>query len=205
MILFLSPSAINNSTPDELLTDSDIVSVHTPLTHDGKHATYQMANDEFFAKLKPSALFINAARGEIVCQKALMHDINVHQRQVVLDVFPNEPTIDKALLDCLSLATPHIAGYTLDAKLRGTDMIYRAFCQCFDLPILTSLHEHLPSCPPTWQTVMALIKQGKSLASFYDIAQDDKNLRALCTDKVTQSDFDRLRKDYHLKREWQKT
>lgn len=202
---FLAPSAINNSTLDELLADSDVVTLHTPLTKDGAHATFGMANHEFFAKLKSSALFINAARGEIVCQEALMQDMAIHERQVVLDVFPYEPVIDKALLDALSLATPHIAGYTLDAKLRGTDMIYRAFCQCFDLPIRTHLQDVLPASPPTWQAAMAHIRQGKSLAPFYDIAQDDKNLRAHCTHKVLQSDFDRLRKEYRLKREWQKT
>ena len=54
----------------------------------------------------------------------------------MLDVFPNEPFISQQLLYALKLATPHIAGYTLEGKIRGTDMIYQAFCQTFNLPIL---------------------------------------------------------------------
>lgn len=200
----LPSSSINNSTLDDLLKLSDVVSLHTPLTKHGAYPTFAMVDEDFLAQLKPSAMLINSARGEIICPQALTDDIHAHQRQVVLDVFPDEPIIDKSLLEVLSLATPHIAGYTLDAKLRGTDMIYRAFCRYFDLPVLCQFEDVLPSMPaPRWQTVQTIIKQGQSLVSLYDIAQDDANLRALCGHQVSQADFDGLRKHYRLRREWQ--
>ena len=119
--------------------------------------------------------------------------------QVVLDVFPNEPIIDKVLLDKLALATPHIAGYTLDGKVKGTDMIYQAFCQAFAITPSQDLNALLPDNPYHWQRLKT---SPDLLSSYYDIAKDDKALRAICADKVGGADFDNLRKTYPLKREW---
>ena len=81
--------------------------------------------------MKPSAILINSARGPVIQQSALMADIEKTKRQVVLDVFEFEPEIPQELLERLALATPHIAGYSLEGKARGTQMIYEAFCHTF--------------------------------------------------------------------------
>ena len=88
-----------------------------------------MLNAQTLAKIRPKALLINSARGEIIDESALLAAINQKQLSVVLDVFPNEPFISQQLLYALKLATPHIAGYTLEGKIRGTDMIYQAFAK----------------------------------------------------------------------------
>lgn len=201
---FLPSSTLNNSSLSHLLAHSDIVSIHTPLTYHHIYPTYNMANQGFFESLNPKAILVNAARGEIINEQALLDDIYHTKRQVILDVFPQEPTISKHLLDNLSLATPHIAGYTLDAKLHGIDMIYHAFCRYFELPILSYANQLLPPNAFDWQTAKQIIQHNKSLRHFYDIKSDDARLRQACNNThVLPQLFDQLRKDYPLKREWQ--
>lgn len=201
---YLPKSTLNNSSFDELLKNSDIISIHTPLTKTGNYPTYQLFTQSVFKQLKDNAILINSARGEIICQNDLLKAIDDKNLQVVLDVFPFEPSIDKKLLNKLTIATPHIAGYTLDGKLRGTDMIYRSFCEFFNLPILKNMDELLSPNEFYWQHLKEMLLKGnvEFLTNYYDILKDDNELRRVCTDKVYGSDFDRLRKDYELKREW---
>ncbi len=202
---YLPPSKLNNSSFNELLTSSDVISIHTPLTKTGDHPTFELFDKPLLSKLRPQTFLVNTARGEIIRQQDLLYAIDDKHLQVILDVFPFEPTIDKSLLDKLSIATPHIAGYTLEGKLRGTDMIYQAFCEHFDLPITTQMQELLPPNHHSWQLLRdALLKGNHTLLhTYYNILKDDKSLRDACSDVVHGADFDRLRKEYHLKREWQ--
>ncbi len=202
----IAPSTINHATLDTVL-GCDVISIHTPLTHTGSHPTFGMINQETLSQMSPSALLINTARGEIIDETALLDDIKRTQRKVILDVFPHEPAISAPLLNALQLATPHIAGYTLEGKLRGTNMIYQAFCQCFGLPVRQTLAPLLPPNPYQFDELIdQLIGNDDDkavLAQFYDIAKDDKSLRAVCTDVGVQgADFDHLRKTYQLRREW---
>lgn len=201
---YLPKSELNNSSFNDLLKNSDVVSIHTPLTKTGNYPTYQLFNQAIFNHLKNNAILINTARGEIICQDDLLKAIDDKNLQVILDVFPFEPTIDKILLDKLTIATPHIAGYTLDGKLRGTDMIHQAFCEFFNLPISKSMNDLLPLNDFYWQRLNNELNNGNVdvLKSYYDILKDDEQLRQICTDKVHGADFDKLRKNYELKREW---
>lgn len=205
----LPKSAINNSTFDEVLSISDVISLHIPLTKAGKYPTYHLLNQTAFSKMNECAMLINTARGQVVCEQALMDDVGRTGRQVVLDVFEYEPSVSDELLSSLVLATPHIAGYTLDGKLRGTDMIYQAFCQTFGLVPSVVLQDILPNNPYCVDEWIQGVQQGDGdiLPSFYDIKADDKALRAVNVGGadfagVGGADFDRLRKDYLLRREW---
>lgn len=199
---FIAPSSTNNTSFDELLANSDAISIHTPLTHTGTHPTFELFNHATFAKMSPNALLINSARGEIIQEAALLADICQNDRRVILDVFPDEPTINQPLLDALTIATPHIAGYTLEGKLRGTDMIYQAFCQAFSLPILQTLPPLLPENPFSFAKLLA--NDFENLPSFYDIQADFIRLKNACNDSggIDGKDFDHLRKTYPLRREW---
>ncbi|MFB6348247.1 4-phosphoerythronate dehydrogenase [Moraxella sp. ZJ142] len=197
---FLPPSDINQADFDGVLT-ADVISIHTPLTHSGRHPTAKLFDAATFSKLNTNALLINTARGEIIEQTALMHAIANKNLRVVLDVFPHEPTIDADLLNALTLATPHIAGYTLEGKIRGTDMIYQAFCRHFDLEICQTLPPLLPDNPYRFDELMdkfSLIK----LRDYYDIAADFASLQMVNHQGVTGADFDKLRKNYRLRHEW---
>lgn len=197
---FLAPSAINNATFEQLL-QSDVISIHTPLTHTGTHPTAKLISREQLARIRPNALLINTARGEVIDQAALLAAINNKNLTAILDVFENEPHIDDELLKKVSLATPHIAGYTLEGKIRGTDMIYQAFCRHFELPIKQTLAPLLPPNPYFFDELLNKFNL-EILKNFYDIEADFAKLQAINHHGVRGGDFDRLRKNYPLRREW---
>lgn len=188
---------------EELLKTADAISIHVPLTKTGNHPTYHLINAAALAKMKPAAILINSARGPVVEESALITDIQQTQRAVVLDVFEHEPEISEQLLNLVRLVTPHIAGYSLEGKARGTQMIYDAFCQTFHYPAEKQFETQLPVCEPYFKDreLKAVLKQ--YLTQIYDIARDDANLRSCLKDgKIDQKAFDYLRKTYSLRREW---
>ena len=188
---------------DQLLSQADAISIHVPLTKQGEHPTYHLINAEALSKMKPKAILINSARGPVVEESALIADIQQRKRQVVLDVFEHEPVISEELLNLVTLVTPHIAGYSLEGKARGTQMIYEAFCRTFNHDVNKQFETQLPVCEPFFKDQDLKSVLTSKLAEIYDIAQDDKNLRACLKDgKVDQQAFDYLRKTYPLRREW---
>ena len=95
---------------DKLLRCCDIVTLHVPLVTNGEFVTENMADEHFFSKMKKGAVFINSSRGEVVDQEALKRAIrSKHLSHTVLDVWRNEPEIDRELMMLVDLATPHIA------------------------------------------------------------------------------------------------
>ena len=187
----------------ELLKNADAISIHVPLTKVGEYPTYHLINAAALAAMKPSAILINSARGPVVEEAALIADIQQTQRKVVLDVFEHEPEISVALLDLIYVVTPHIAGYSLEGKARGTQMIYEAFCQTFNQPINKAFESQLPVCEQYFTGADFKTVLQRYLKDIYDIARDDANLRACLKDgKVDQKAFDYLRKTYPLRREW---
>lgn len=198
---FVSHADIQHVSFEELLQLADAVSIHVPLTHTGTHPTYHLFNEKVFSQLKPQAIVLNSARGAVVSEQALLKDIQQTQRDVVLDVFEHEPKISADLLDAVTLVTPHIAGYSLEGKARGTQMIYDAFCDHLQQCVQKDFTTQLPVCQQFQQPLRMALKQ--NIKQIYDIAQDDRNLRA-CVDHqmVSQHAFDALRKNYALRREW---
>lgn len=188
---------------EQLLAQADAISTHVPLTKTGPHPTYHLINAEALSNMKPSAILINSARGPVVEEAALMADIQQTQRQVVLDVFEHEPEISAALLNLISIVTPHIAGYSLEGKARGTQMIYQAFCESFGFEADKCFESQLPVCEQYFAQAEFKRTLKQYLTQIYDIARDDANLRACIKDgKVDQKAFDYLRKTYPLRREW---
>lgn len=200
---YVQLGGIENVSFQELLNQADAISIHVPLTTSGDYPTQHLFNQAAFAQMKDSTILINSARGPVIQQSALIENIKQTKRQVVLDVFEFEPEISQQLLDMLALATPHIAGYSLEGKARGTQMIYEAFCHKFDYPISKQFETQLPHVEQFFeqQDLKEVLKQ--HLSQIYNIAEDDKKLRACVMDgKVEQKAFDLLRKNYPLRREW---
>lgn len=214
----LATSDINNASLEQVLSQSDIVSLHVPLTDrkdtDAQDAvsnsisnnvsdypTRHLINAETLTLMSPHTMLINSARGPVIDAAALEVDIDATERQVVLDVFEHEPQVSESLLSKLAIATPHIAGYTLEGKLRGTQIIYDALCKKLAVLPVLSMHQLLPLNTYLW---FELKEHPDRLQKFYDIKKDDGALRNKVTNgKVKGSDFDQLRRDYHLRREWQ--
>ncbi len=200
----LPPSNYNNASFEQVISQSNAISLHVPLTTKEQGADYptqHLINASALAKMPSDTILINSARGPVIAADDLEQDIKSSKRQVVLDVFEHEPQIAESLLAQLTIATPHIAGYTLEGKLRGTQMIYDALCAQFDVEPVQSMHQLLPVNMYLWSELKAYPDR---LPKFYDIMADDKSLRAQLRDgQVVGADFDQLRRDYHLRREWQ--
>ncbi|MEG2357396.1 4-phosphoerythronate dehydrogenase [Acinetobacter sp.] len=200
---FVEQDAIHQVDLETLLNTADAISLHVPLTKTGPHPTYHLINAEALAAMKPAALLVNSARGPVIEEQALLADIQATQRQAVLDVFEHEPVISEELLKAVSLVTPHIAGYSLEGKARGTQMIYEAFCKTFHFAADKSFESQLPVCSQFFEGQELKTALQQHLAEIYPIARDDQALRAcLKGDKVDQQAFDHLRKTYPLRREW---
>lgn len=122
---------------EQLVAESDLISIHTPLTTTGPYPTFHLLNESLLKKIKPNALLINTARGSVIDQTALLKKENI---LLCLDVWEKEPQISLALLQKATIATPHIAGYSLQAKYRATEMIYESAAKFFGWPIVIAQH-----------------------------------------------------------------
>lgn len=192
------------SSLDDVL-QADIISFHVPLTRTGKYPTYKMINADLLESMNPEAMLINCARGDIIDTAALTQDISQHGRKVVLDVWPNEPRIDELLLSMVQIATPHIAGYSFDGKLRGTEMVYEAFCKAMELdcqPPQLDIPQPDAIVIPEEATLLEALEQA-TLRS-YHILEDDTALRELLNEPRAEQGafFDHLRKNYPVRREY---
>ena len=105
----------------EIMENADFITFHVPLERDGKYSTYHMADEDFFSGLGKNVVFINSSRGEVADTTALKNALKTGRVvRAAIDVWENEPEIDLELLAAADIATPHIAGYSLDGKANGT-------------------------------------------------------------------------------------
>lgn len=126
---------------EKLAPQCDVLTFHTPLTHDGEYPTYHLCNADILRLCKPDALIINAARGGVIDEQALLSTLNTQHStlniKAAIDCWEDEPNINTALLEKVNLASFHIAGYSIEGKMRASEMCLRAFCEFFSLPILS--------------------------------------------------------------------
>ena len=185
---------------------ADIVCLHTPLTVDGPHPSHHLLGKRELRTLGSGTLLINAGRGAAIDNAALLEVLAERpDLQVVLDVWEPEPALNPELLAKVALGTPHIAGYSYDGKVRGTEMIYQALCRHLrQAPRVSAAQLLRPegatlglTVTEDWPTVRAAV------LGAYDIRDDDRRLRAAAADPVTlPAAFDQLRKHYPQRREF---
>ncbi|RLA07400.1 MAG: 4-phosphoerythronate dehydrogenase [Gammaproteobacteria bacterium] len=190
----------NLKSLDEVLK-SDIITLHTPLTYDGKHPTYKLINKNNLKNFKKNQLLINAARGGVVCEQDLLKyrkDINF---SYIFDVWEGEPIINHEVLKNSMLGTAHIAGYSIDGKIRGSKMIYESCCDFFNLPknnTKIDIQQELKTID--FESTKDIRFK---ILSAYDIKKDNDNLKKiLTTEKNNPKYFDNLRKNYPIRREF---
>jgi len=199
--------------PLEKLFDCDFITFHTPLTFEGRDKTHHLADEKFFKSLKQRCVFVNASRGPVVDGGALKSAIRSGRlRAVVLDVWENEPNIETELLSMVDLGTPHVAGYSLDGKIAGMIMIYKAVCEYFEVEPKFDLQDFLPEPavpelkvdPNITNDQDALLR---AVRKIYRIDKDDMSLRRMLDKPAEQRGeyFDSLRKNYPVRREFQNT
>jgi erythronate-4-phosphate dehydrogenase len=180
---------------DEVLQTADIVTLHVPLSKSGAFPTFHMVNERFLNKMKPGACLFNTSRGTVVDEKALL-GLRSALGAVVLDVWENEPSIDMQTLAAADIATPHIAGYSYDGKVRGARMIFEAAAAFLKSGV-------------SWNDVVSVAAENKiidaraaqipllhALHSAYPILTDDRRLRKMADEINPSIYFESLRNTY---------
>lgn len=178
-------------TQAELLQHADIVTLHVPLDQ----TTRGLASNAFFEAMKPGALLLNSSRGEVIDETALIDKLKRYSLKAVLDVWSHEPNIDRELLALTTIATPHIAGYTLQGKAMGTAMSVRSVARFFGLPIAPDWYPagvpgQTPRADLTWQDLVT------EMPRHYHILADDRRLRE------SPGTFEGQRSGYDLRTEF---
>jgi erythronate-4-phosphate dehydrogenase len=192
----------NFQTLNTVLSESDIVTIHVPLNVGVEDFTYHLFDEEKFSRMKKESWFFNTSRGEVVDTAALKKALNSGKLSgAITDVWENEPDIDLGLMNQVFIATPHIAGYSTDGKANGTAMVVNLLSKYFNLPTTNWYPEKVP--PPAVPSILIDCK-GKSeeeilneaVMHTYNIDEDNERLRN------SPSDFEKLRGDYPLRREF---
>ncbi|MGP5324170.1 4-phosphoerythronate dehydrogenase PdxB [Vreelandella titanicae] len=192
---------------DALIERCDVLCLHTPLTREGPHATYQLLNAQRIDELAPGSVVLNAGRGDCVDGLALRSRLaGKGDISAILDVWEEEPDIDAGLRDLVSLATPHIAGHSLDGKLRGTWMIEQALARSCGQPSGLTFAK---ICPPpalaSLQLQHALPPEDAlrlCMRAVYDVRRDHDALQRQTLNHGMRKGFDDCRANYPLRREF---
>ena len=179
-------------TLEEIAAQSDIITFHPTLNVDGVYRSVHLADERFFASLEHCRLFINASRGAVVDNEALSVAIDNGAVQcAAIDVWENEPDINLALLNKVYIATPHIAGYSVEGKINATSIVLREFARHFeydgDVPLL--------SLDAPQEPFVEAACEGDAMLAIYSPLDDTAVL------KVAPGDFESLRNNYRLRRE----
>ncbi|MFV1872894.1 MAG: 4-phosphoerythronate dehydrogenase [Oleiphilus sp.] len=187
----------------------DVVTLHVPLTHDTKFPTYHLFNHEVLSRFRPEQVLINASRGAVIDNKALLEVLSQENSMTaILDVWENEPKINIDLARKVFVATPHIAGYSFDGKVAGTEMVYRALCQAMGFPARHSSGQFLeePSLAKMSFTSTADTDWSihTAIRACFDVRHDHslllRSLRLPEPERVAA--FDLFRKNYRCRREF---
>ena len=214
---------------EEVLTEADIVSLHVPLVYNGPHLTIHLLDQSRLKQMKPGCWLLNTSRGAVVDNSALLRNLRESRgpAAVVFDVWENEPEPNAELVRWVDLATPHIAGYALDAKLRGAYVLYDALrhhlgieddsftaypseeirrrsdepSQIVYPPIGTESRALLIGAP---DPLLPEIEWLDMLARhMYDIEEDDRAMRSIIGRKgIDAASFSSLRANYRMRREF---
>lgn len=193
----------------ELLRESDVVTLHVPLVEEGPHPTRMLLGEKETALLRKGAVLINACRGEVMSGPAVKRARDAGQLSgLVLDVWDPEPEIPRELLSAADLATPHIAGHSVEGKVNGTRQIREQLVEVFGLACES--WDPRPLMPAPAQAEVDL-SGGKSLEerlrlavrACYDIRFDDRLLREEDGDLAER--FVRQRRNYRDRREFSAT
>lgn len=195
------PELASRYTDLETCLQADIITVHTPLTKSGDYPTVNLINATRIQSLQPEQILINAARGGIIDEQAWSNQPLLAN---VIDCWENEPYIDETLYQQAELATPHIAGHSLDAKIAGSEMVYTALCDFWKATEQSEWTKQLPEAPNQLKKPNASSLQSTLhdiLQQTYQPQQDDAAIRGN-TLQETHKKYEFFRRNYPVHREW---
>ncbi|MDG5814824.1 4-phosphoerythronate dehydrogenase [Chitinispirillales bacterium ANBcel5] len=183
---------------EQVIAEADFTTIHVPLISSGDDSTYHMVNSEFISAARKGSVLINTSRGKVIDEKVL-RSMRDHFSNVVLDVWENEPAINTETVRMVDIATPHIAGYSFDGKVTGTEMIQEAAYAFFFAKSSWSVCPEEISCiHDTLDLRQSKDPVVEAIHRAYPISEDDKQFRAILKVKKEQqpSVFEELRKNY---------
>jgi erythronate-4-phosphate dehydrogenase len=174
----------------QVCSQSDIVSLHLPLQRD----TAGIIDGSLLKSLKRGAMLVNTSRGEILDEQALTGNRNMVGK-LVLDVWKDEPQINRELLAMCDIATPHIAGYSLEGKINATAMTVRAVADYLSIEELSGFSVDIPPFTFGLEGEDRYKVLSGLLGSTFLVEELDRRL------KDSPGSFERIRSEYHLRRE----
>jgi erythronate-4-phosphate dehydrogenase len=187
---------------EEVMEKCEIVTLHVPLTLQGPDMTHKMVNRKFIGKLRNKPFLINTSRGDVVDTITVKNAlITGNIKGYAADVWENEPAVDKEMINLSDIATPHIAGYSVEGKANGTAACVQDASRFFGFGLDSWYPYHLPA--PENQ-IITINPSGKSeeqiifesILSAYNVMRDDASFRQ------DISAFESLRNDYPVRREF---
>lgn len=183
---------------EEVYAECDVITFHTPFTKEGPHPTYHLFSEESLSKLGKRPLLVNACRGGVTCNDAILKGLESGQLAgAVIDCWENEPNISRELLEKVLLGTPHIAGFSADGKRNGAVACLVNGCNYFgiDTAILGKIEPPLPEDPAIRISPNDAHPEATAMLHTFDIKVIDETLRS---GKVP---FEEMRKDHPYPRE----
>lgn len=193
----------------KLLADADLLTLHTPLIRRGKDSTQHLLDREKLASFRGRGI-INAARGSCIDNEALADWLDMDpSRFTVLDCWEHEPLVSRRLLSHpqVIIATPHIAGHSIEGKAANTQFIYNALCNWLGLPPCWNMDEHLPPTPPVTEiccTADHWYDLHRASCRLYSVTNDNDIMRTWLElpDQELITAFTGYRRHYPARRAW---
>ena len=188
---------------ETIIEQCNVISLHVPLTRDGEYKTLALFDENKLKQIKPNAWLLNCCRGEVIDNLALLKVKQWRQDlKVVLDVWAGEPMPMSDLIQYIEFATPHIAGYSIEGKARGTFMLYQQVCELLGQQPKTQFNDLMPKFEFSEVSVDKPITERELLRLarlVYDLRDDDHSFRKL---DFADSGFDKMRKSHRHRREF---
>ena len=207
----LNDPPLYDKTKDKSLLDleqvlqSDVITLHVPLTKEGAYPTYNLVDEKFLERLKPNVIFINTSRGEVIDEQALLSFKKRNpESTLILDVWCNEPVINTDLLHKAFIGTPHIAGYSHEAKIKATEILFHSLNDTlktnFEYPELVNCKSMtlVPEKNNSDYLIEFIISQHWDILEDNILLQHYSNL----TSEERPSFYDSLRKNYKTRHEY---
>jgi erythronate-4-phosphate dehydrogenase len=190
---------------DDIITSADIITNHVPLIDSGLYPTSNLLNKDRINKIQNGSLFLHTSRGGIADEEAIINKTKKGDIVSVVDVWNNEPYCNPELADLALIATPHIAGYSRDGKLKGSLALINAFEKYTNqiankTKILIELSEYSPIDETEFKSHSALLERLSKSRSLENDSVNFKNSLAFSIEDRGAA-FDLHRKDYPIRRE----
>lgn len=170
---------------EELAKCCDILTFHTP--YDA--STHHLVGEYLLGLMQPNTVILNASRGGVVDNRAVADS----SHRYYFDVWENEPNIEPDTLSKSSMATPHVAGYSLQGKANATSMVVNAIARRFSLP----LEGWYPiEVVPTNVQLISWKEMCSSIENYYPISEESLYL------KSHPEEFEKMRNSYAYRVEY---